>query len=254
MTTLVNDPATDFASGWVDLLPSCRGKEVDQDTIGKVADAAGEIAKTTDTALKLAERFSLFFRGTLDTAGKMIENEVKFIAARRGLRLSDKWERLMDARGLSAPTRPIPPNFALPLLTAAVLEEDDELQDTWTRLLVNAGDAATEMELRSAYVEILRGMSAFDVKNLAVMAGASLSFRGKVDVPILETWNLPKLAIAHNEASGAGEPLSEPVRISINNLNRLGCIASASSTFGGRPVFAFATMTSLGIALYKACS
>jgi hypothetical protein len=64
----------------------------------------------------------------------------------------------MDARGLAAPTRPLPPNFVLPLLTAAVVEEDDELQDTWARLLANAGDAATEMELRTAYVEILKGM------------------------------------------------------------------------------------------------
>jgi hypothetical protein len=227
---------------------------VDPDTLGRVADATGEIAKTADTALKLAGRFGSSFKGALDTAGNIIENEIKFIAARRALRLSDKWDKLMDARGLATPTRALPPNFVLPLLTTAVLEENDELQDAWARLLVNAGDAATDMELRTAYIEILRGMSAFDVKNLAVMAEASLAFRGKVAVPILETWNLPNFAIALDEASGAGEPLSEPLEISINNLGRLGCISSASSTLGGRPIFAFATVTSLGIALYKACS
>lgn len=153
---------------------------MEPDTIGRVADATGEIAKTTDTALKLAGRFGSSFRGALDTAGNMIENEIKFIAARRALRLSDNWDKLMDARGLATPSRSLPANFVLPLLTAAVLEEDDDLQDTWARLLVNAGDAATEMELRTAYIEILRGMSAFDVKNLAVMAGRHWHFEGRL--------------------------------------------------------------------------
>lgn len=227
---------------------------MDQDTIGKVADASSEVAKTTNTALKLAGKFGSYFEGALSTAGKMLENEVRFVAAKRSGRLSDKWNEFMDARGLPAPTRSIPPNFSLPLLTAAVLEEDDELQDTWARLLVNAGDASTNMELRTAYVEILRGMSSFDALNLSVMAKATLDFRGKVAIPILETWNLPNSAKGLNEAAGAGEPLSEAVGISINNLNRLGCIASASSTFGGRPIFAFATVTSMGLALYRACS
>ncbi len=227
---------------------------MDQDTVGKVADATAEVAKTTDTALKLAGRFGSSFKGALDTTGKMLEREIQFIAAGRALKLSDKWEALMNARGLPTPTRVLPPNFVIPLLTSAVLEEDDELQETWARLLVNAGDAATEMELRTAYVEILQGMSAFDVKNLSIMAEASLTFRGKVAVPILETWNLPNRAVAHDEASGAGEPISDAVGISINNLSRLGCISPASSTFGGRPIFAYATVTSLGTALYKACS
>ncbi len=227
---------------------------MDQDTLGKMADATGEVAKTANTALRLAGRFGSSFKGALDTTGKMLEREIQFIAARRALKLSDRWEALMSARGLGAPTRMLPPNFVIPLLTSAILEENDELQETWARLLVNAGDAATEMELRTAYVEILKGMSAFDVKNLSVMADASQKFRGKVAIPILETWNLPDHAVAHDEASGAGEPIPDAVGISINNLSRLGCITPASSTFGGRPIFAYASVTSLGTALYKACS
>lgn len=227
---------------------------MDQDTIGKVADATKAMAETGDTALKVAGKFGSYFDGPLRTIAKMMDRELQFIAAKRGLRLSDKWSTQLTARGLSMPTRHIPPNFVIPLLTTAVLEEDDDLQDTWARMLVNAGDASTEMELRTAYVEILRGMSAFDVRNLSVMAEATLGFRGKVTIPILETWNLPSSAKGLDEAAGAGEPLPEAVGISINNLNRLGCIASASSTFGGRPIFAFATVTSLGLALHKACS
>lgn len=206
---------------------------MDQDTIGKVADATKAVAETSDRALKIAGSFGSYFDGPLHTIAKMMDRELQFIATKRGLRLSDKWSALLAARGQAMPTRHIPPNFVVPLLTTAVLEEDDGLQDTWARMLVNAGDASTKMELRTAYVEILRGMSAFDVRNLSVMAEATLDFRGKVTIPILETWNLPNSAKGLDEAAGAGEPLSEAVGISINNLNRLGCIASASSTFGG---------------------
>ncbi len=222
--------------------------------IGKVADATKAVAEASDTALKVAGKFGSYFDGPLRTVVKMMDRELQLIAAKRGLRLSDKWSALLEARGLTMPTRHIPPNFVVPVLAAAVLEEDDALQDAWARMLVNAGDASTEMELRTAYVDILRGMSAFDVRNLSVMAKATLDFRGRVTIPILEVWNLPNSAKGLDEAGGAGEPLSEAVGISINNLNRLGCIASASSTFGGRPVFSFATVTSLGLALHKACS
>jgi hypothetical protein len=160
----------------------------------------------------------------------------------------------MQAKGLSAPTRESPLPFSVPLLTAGVMEEEDDLQEIWAHLLVNAGDASTEMELRTAYIEILRGMTAFDVKNLSVMAKATLAWRGKIKVPLVETWHLPEHAVARDEGSGSGELLSVEVEMSINNLDRLGCIASASSTFGGRPIFAFATVTSLGLGLYKACS
>jgi hypothetical protein len=110
------------------------------------------------------------------------------------------------------------------------------------------------MELRTAYVEILKGMSAFDVKNLAVMAKASIEFRGKTVVPILETLNLPASVAAHDEGSGSGQPVSDELGISLSNLIRLGCTVAGSSTFGGKPLFQFATVTHLGRALYLACS
>ena len=62
---------------------------MDQDTVSKVADATGEVAKTTDTALKLAGRFGSSFKGALDTTGKMLEREIQFIAARRALNFSN---------------------------------------------------------------------------------------------------------------------------------------------------------------------
>jgi hypothetical protein len=226
---------------------------VDQDTVGRIADAGGEIAKTVDTGLKLAGKFGSFFHGAMQTAGKMLENEVRFIAAKRGVRLSDKWNEFMDARQLNAPTRSIPPKFSLPLLTAAVLEVDDELQDTWARLLVNAGDAATPMELRTAFVEILKGMSAADVRNLKALAELSLRHVDKSYPQPVATDSLPGGGDNHGEVAGMPAPISDALGVSLTNLTRPGCVIPASG-WGGVSLFHMVTVTHLGMALYRACS
>lgn len=72
---------------------------MDQDTIGKVADATKAMAETGDTALKVAGKFGSYFDGPLRTIAKMMDRELQFIVAKRGLRLSDKWIALLTARG-----------------------------------------------------------------------------------------------------------------------------------------------------------
>lgn len=226
---------------------------MDESTVGKVADAGAEIAKTAKAALDLTGRFGSFFREPLKEAVAILHNEIKFIRATRELSLASKWQKLMAFRGLREPTRRLPPNFAIPLLVTALLEEDDELQETWARLLVNAGDAANPMELRVAYVEILKGMSAFDVRNLSLMAKASLEAKEKSYLPVVETWYLPTSAKVHEENSEVTGTISNGVGISLANLNRLGCAAPAYG-FGGMAIFSLMTVTHLGRALYLACT
>ena len=225
---------------------------MDQDTIRKVADATKAVAETSDTALKLAGKFGSHFSGPLGTIAKLMDNELQFIAATRSVRLSDKWNAILAARGQTIPTRHIPPNFVVPLLTTAVLEEDDDLQDTWARMLVNAGDASTEMELRVAYVEILKGMSAFDVKNLAAMAEASLAIQPGHPRALLTT-DLPKSAERFPGHFAKDPSISREMGISLANLSRLGCAIPAGG-FDGAILYTIMTVTGLGLALYQACS
>jgi hypothetical protein len=223
---------------------------IDPQTIGKMADASGEIAKTANTGLELAGRFSGYFDEALTAAGTMLGNEIKYRSAKRAVRLGLKWNAFMDACGLPAPSRRIPLRFSVPLLIAAILEEDDDLQDAWARLLVNAGNATTEMELRTAYVEILRGMSGFDVRNLSKMAEAALSaIPGQLGY--VDTKNLPHSATWNHD--GPEHKISTEVAISLANLSRLGCVAPVSG-YGGGINFSPVLVTELGLALYRACS
>lgn len=221
--------------------------------LGKFADAASELAKTTDHALTVTEKFGAFFKAPLMTVARILDNELFYIGSRRAMRLSEKWDRLLQERGLERLRRPLPLNFSVPLLTTAVLEEDEELQDMWARLLINAADMSTDMELRTAYVEILKGMSAFDVRNLYHMARASLESSETRFLPVIETWHLPKFArLRQPEDRGEGE-VSEEVGISLANLSRLGCAAPAYG-LGGMALYNLMTVTHLGRAIYRACS
>jgi hypothetical protein len=71
------------------------------------------------------------------------------------------------------PTRKIPLNIGAPLLQNAALEEDDDLQDVWAKLLVNSADASSGIELRRAFVSVLAEMTTLDVRNLAAIELAS---------------------------------------------------------------------------------
>jgi len=225
---------------------------VDENTVAKAADAAKAVAVTSGKAIEAATNFGRVIKGPVEELVGIVEDRVKFARWERQLALTDKAEAIMERRRLSKPTRDIPLNFAVPLLTHAILEEDDELQEIWARLLVNAGDAATDIELRTAYVEILAGMSAFDVKNLAVMAAASLDAPGVIS-PALETWHLPNSAAVWAPSPGKTGGLSKELGISLANLSRLGCAYPGGGLDAGVN-FGLMTVTDLGRALYLACA
>jgi hypothetical protein len=218
---------------------------VDSTVVTPVAEATKAVAETSGKAIDAASAFA-------ELIG-CVEDKFKYIRWERQQALIEKAERRMAEKSLSAPTRDLPLSFSVPLLTHAVIEEDDELQEVWARLLVNAGDSSTPMELRTAYVEVLAGMSAFDVKYLAMLAEVSLNAPEITYLPIIEAWNLPLSAKLHPETSQETGPVSKELGISLSNLNRLGCAAPAYG-FGGMPFFQLMTVTELGRALYLACS
>jgi hypothetical protein len=225
---------------------------VDQDTIGKIADATKALADTGGKMVEATTSFSRVIKGPVEDLLGIAWDRVRFARWERKLALADKANAVMKARGLDGPSRELPLKFAVPLLTAAVLEEDDELQEIWARLLVNAGNKATEMELRTAYVEILKGMSAFDVKNLARLAKATLA------VPPGKSRAVLTIDLPESTEPFAGHFTREPVisrelGISLANLSRLGCAMPAGG-MDGAVLYTIMTVTDLGLALYQACS
>jgi hypothetical protein len=231
---------------------------VDPQTAGKVADVTTAVAETTGKLLDVASSLGSVVKGPVDEIFGILTDRLRLTRWQQQMAYLDIVKAEMKAKGLAKPTRELPINFAVPLLTAAILEEEEDLQHLWARLLVNAGDAATEMELRTAYVDILKGMSGFDVLNLAKLADAAESVKPGDELGYVITSNLPHSATTLSHSGNRYQDalpatLSKEVAISLANLSRLGCI-SPTSGFGGGINFSHVLVTELGIALYRACS
>jgi hypothetical protein len=116
-------------------------------------------------------------------------------------------------------------------------------------MLANAADAASETELRTAFVGILGEMTRFDVLILSKLA----------DAPSPEGWyflrtdRLPEEVSLSDDSQKEITPPRKDVEVSLGNLARLGCL-SPTSTVGGFESFGLIRLTLLGSSFIKACT
>jgi hypothetical protein len=180
-------------------------------------------------------------------------DHLKVVRFERQVRLAERVRHFLAERGLAGPNRTIPLKVGLPLLDNATLEEDDELQDLWARLLVNGGDANSDTVLRRAFVTVLAEMTLLDVRNLAEIEFAINKVHPERARKGVWTVELPKRAIAYDwvkEDKYPGDPSPE-VAISLSNLERLGCITTSPQVPEG-PGFGLVGLTPFGRAFIRA--
>jgi hypothetical protein len=226
---------------------------MDEETIRAGAEATKEVAITGRIIMESAGKLARYFDGMLRERAGIAEDNMKFRRFENRVRLFDKAERILEQRGIDGPTRDVPPKFALPLITYATLEEDEELQDIWANLLANAADGGTPIELRTTYIDVLKDLTASDVKILSMLAKLSISDLPQEFPPGLVTSELPRNAKIQTTLDGKLEQPSDQAKLSLSNLNRSGCIVPTVG-FGGMPNLALVYVTPLGTALYRACS
>jgi hypothetical protein len=216
------------------------------DAIKESAKAVQEVAKTTGQAIQFAEFIVKFIACPLEEGIGIFHDKLKYMRWERQVRFRKRSEDLLNELGLSNPSRPVPMKIAIPLIWAASLEEDDDLQDRWAKLLVNAGNANSGVVVKRSYISILEDLSPMDAKILEKICSVGL-----IDEAIL-TYKLPDEAVISQSDNFDAEP-SQDVQLSLSNLMRLGCITSAMY-LGGRLNLAEVQPTLLGCCLVEACT
>ena len=227
-----------------------------EDPISETAKAVQEVAKTTGKAIDAGEKFggfiSRYIAGSMEQGVGIFEDKLKYMRWERQVRLMQRAEQLSKEIGLPQPTRAIPLKLAIPLLEAASLEDDDYLQDLWTRLLVNAANGESHINLQRAYIEILEQITPLEASIL------------------LKIYSLPYENIRHNGAEigklpfeaavgkddGKDQALLEPseeIQLALGNLARLGCI-SIQRSWGGGEIYKKVNPTLLGKSFVDACT
>src|ERR1035437_6608574 len=137
------------------------------------AKAVQEVAKSTGKAIDAAREaggfIAKFVSGPLEQGIGIFEDRLRYMRWERQIRLMQRAQEFLRLVGLAAPTRPVPLKLLIPIMQGASLEEDDDLQDRWAALLVNAANASYPGEVRRSYATILEQLTPLDAKILDVL-------------------------------------------------------------------------------------
>ena len=223
--------------------------------IVEASKAVQEMARTSGNAIDLARDFGGFIAkivsGSLEQGIGIFEDKLRYMRAERQMRLMGRFHELMQKLGEDAPTKPIPLKLAVPLFQAAILEDDDYLQDMWANLLVNSSVSKQGIELRLAYIDILERLSPIEaaiLQKIYFLPVDRLKRNGII------TKDLPE--IAHIEGAVNETELSQPneeITMALANLARLGCVALPTAWNGGE-ILTIVYPTVMGRGLVDACT
>jgi len=224
-----------------------------EETIKATAEAVKASAELGARAIDAGTAIGSILKAPLVELAGTWEDSVKAWRFQRRVRLVKRTQKFLEDEGINTISPDLRPSFLLPLLECGETQEDDDLQDIYAHLLANATNPARGAEQRVAYVEILSQMSALDAQNLQALAGAQLRHRGKSQTALVSTSGLPASAEPHDDPSDYSA-VSETIAVSVSNLARLGLVEPATSTFGGRVLYQYVSITPLGLDFYWACS
>lgn len=220
------------------------------------ANATAEIAKAAgeavDAVRELGSFVARYVGGPFEQTSGIVEDKLKYLRWERQVRLMARADAFLAERGLSRPSMQVPLSFAIPLLQAGSVADNDELQDLWAALLVNAADADSGVEVRRAFISILEDLTPLDAFILDKIYSLPYGPEPNADL-MQEIWTteLPeKVTIEKRSAFDRRPPLD--CEIAIGNLARLGLLTSAIA-LGGMAMFSCVHRTMLGREFHRAC-
>lgn len=172
------------------------------------AKAVVAVAETTNNVINKSAELSRFigrvFGSAIEDIGAIAAQYTEYWKIRNALRLRDKLEEVIIERG-HPKLRELPLRIGLPLLDAALNEDDDTIQKLWANLLASAMTENDVVSVMKPFVEVLKQLDVTDAETLN--AYFHNQFR--------------KHELYINE-SGKRSPAE--ISLSLNNLERLGLI------------------------------
>jgi hypothetical protein len=226
-----------------------------QEEIKAVSSAVEEVAKAGSKTMEVVQQFggfiSEFTRAPLSAAAGILSDKLNYMRWENQQRFIKRSREFLQQTGLSAPSQPVPMNFAIPLLEAASLEENGDLQDLWAILLVNAATSSRANDRRRAYISILEQLTPLDA---AILIKVHLALEHENVRRGVLTQGLPDSATLYMFGEVPFSELETPMNevvLSLANLVRIGCL-DADETFSGARDYRVVYGTVLGRAFVEA--
>ncbi|WMJ24332.1 Abi-alpha family protein [Paludicola sp. MB14-C6] len=217
-----------------------------------IEETAKAIGKGIDVADKVGTFIAPLIKGSLEQGIGIFEDKLKYARWERQVRLMCRATEFMKKCGITEVINPIPLKFAVPLLQGASLEDDDELQDLWAKLLVNA-ISNKGIELRRVYIDILERLSPLEAKIIDKIY--SIPFNENQH-KFLVTYLLPdNMEVITEGKSETDYPRlsNKDIEMALIDLARIGCISPMRS-IGGGEIYSFINLTHLGNNFHEACT
>ena len=213
------------------------------------------------TVEKGGEFLARVFGTSTENAVGLLGDKLEYWRWERQIRMIDKVNEYQKERGLRI-TRPIPPKFAIPMITNASLEEDNDLQEMWCKLIINALDYNFKSEIRFAYIDIIKSLTSLDAKILKFVYDAvynKLKSEGKNTINI----EMAKISLNLEDLNDRISGSEEELLINFNNLMRVQCLRNPSlenAVYVENEITIFkkggkmrVALTPLGIAFIEVC-
>lgn len=208
------------------------------------------VKKGMDIASGMGEFLAPLVQGSLTQIAGMFEDKLKYMRWERQLRLIECSKEKLIALGIEEIEKPLPLKYAIPILQGATLEEDNDLQDLWINLLVNAV-ANKKIEIKRVYMDILERLSPMEATILQQIYTFSFEENRHVN---FATDCLPERIYIYNGQKEKELKLkNDDIELALMNLARTGCIALVR-TIGGGELFTIINMTLLGYKFFEACT
>ena len=135
--------------------------------------AVQEVAKTAGKAIDAGTKFgdfiSTFISGSLEQGMGIFEDKLKYLRWENQQRLMIRAADFMNKAKLDGPTKVLPLKIAVPFFQGASLEDNNEIQDLWAQLLVNASNEKSGIELKRIYIDILERLTSSQAKILEIL-------------------------------------------------------------------------------------
>lgn len=236
--------------------------------IEETAKATQEVAKTVSNALDKSEKFGTFitkyFGTTMEQSIGIFNDKLKYWRWENQVNLISKANQKMEKLGIDIPIKQIPLKLGLPLIEAASLEDDNELQELWANLLVNS---STEFSLERSYISVLEQLSSVEAQIL-VSIYSKLKY-SRLSIYRIDSMYLPKFirikeikqsfiekkekiiidTISDNEE--CSPIIQNNTYLALVNLARLNCI-EGTATHGAGTNYTLINPTYFGAKLYDA--
>jgi hypothetical protein len=224
----------------------------------KAAEEAGkavqELAKAAVAYQPTMKQVGEFFGrlvSPIEQSVGMLADHLKYKRLELAIEQEQRIARLMDQRGVKA-IRPMPLAVALPLIDAAVIEEDEDLADMFANLIVSHIDASHDEYLPKQFTQSLKQMTPYEAVILKAMGNAPSNCINESG--IMYTAMLPNAFLKAPGAQDQDVPQpSEKLELALASLQQMGCVQGAM-TWGGTPTFSNVAVTAYGHALLRACA